>query len=338
MLSIEEFEIEVECEYKGRIYSVRDNGAVFRHQRLNAKPAPLDNVWTFGRKDLNSGYLMIAGESVHRIVTTAFWGVPKSSDMVVDHIDTNRCNNRPSNLRWVTRLENVLNNPITRAKIERVCGSIDAFIKNPSLLYGNEHLSSNFSWMRSVTPEEAKISYEKWLKWAKRPLLELKNNSNGPDERIYKPELTILDSSVSDRLVQNYGHNEPNKSKNWRVQMVRRTEYSDFPLAPLSTSEGEDVLQKYINSLECNKQFLVTDEYITIVKEVVHFKEENRIRVLSERLNAKRIKWYIFEIWADKNVIFHEIVGSYTKNQYNIVQATMSDLAIFHRQEWKYKK
>lgn len=31
----------------------------------------------------------------------------------IDHIDTDRLNNHPSNLRWVTRKEN-LNNPITR--------------------------------------------------------------------------------------------------------------------------------------------------------------------------------------------------------------------------------
>ncbi|WP_294143305.1 HNH endonuclease signature motif containing protein [uncultured Sanguibacteroides sp.] len=32
---------------------------------------------------------------------------------VVDHIDTNRQNNRIENLRWLTKLENVLLNPIS---------------------------------------------------------------------------------------------------------------------------------------------------------------------------------------------------------------------------------
>ena len=35
----------------------------------------------------------------------------------IDHIDTNRCNNRKENLRWFTKLENALNNEITRNKI-----------------------------------------------------------------------------------------------------------------------------------------------------------------------------------------------------------------------------
>lgn len=53
---------------------------------------------------------------VHRLVCTAFhgedgliWG------KYVDHIDTNRANNRADNLRWVTPKENA-NNPLTLKK------------------------------------------------------------------------------------------------------------------------------------------------------------------------------------------------------------------------------
>ena len=64
----------------------------------------------------------------------AFLGEPPTNQHVVDHIDTNRQNNRPENLRWLTRLENALLNPITRAKIENICGSIEAFINDPTIL------------------------------------------------------------------------------------------------------------------------------------------------------------------------------------------------------------
>ena len=37
----------------------------------------------------------------------------------IDHIDTDRLNNHPSNLRWVTQKEN-LNNPLTRKNISKV--------------------------------------------------------------------------------------------------------------------------------------------------------------------------------------------------------------------------
>jgi len=33
---------------------------------------------------------------------TAFHGAPPTNDHFVDHIDTNKQNNRPANLRWVT--------------------------------------------------------------------------------------------------------------------------------------------------------------------------------------------------------------------------------------------
>ena len=117
MIDINKFSQELVCKFKDRTYSVRDNGSVYRHQKEGSRPAPLDNKWTFGKKDAVTGYMMLAGVRVHQIVATAFHGVPEYPTMVVDHIDTNRCNNRPENLRWLTRLENVLNNPYTRSRI-----------------------------------------------------------------------------------------------------------------------------------------------------------------------------------------------------------------------------
>lgn len=39
MIDINNFKVEVSCEYKGEIYSVRDNGAIMRHpkKRLSNK-------------------------------------------------------------------------------------------------------------------------------------------------------------------------------------------------------------------------------------------------------------------------------------------------------------
>ena len=97
---------ERECDYKGEHYSVRDNGAIMRHYKGRKRPS--DNIWTFGRKDDSTGYMIFSGERVHRIVATAFHGEAPSEQHVVDHIDTNRCNNRPENLRWLTKLENII--------------------------------------------------------------------------------------------------------------------------------------------------------------------------------------------------------------------------------------
>ncbi len=163
---LDDFEKEVECTYKGETYSVRDNGAVLRHPRIGNKPRPTDNVWTFGKYNAKTGYAEIAGERVHRIVATAFHGAAPTPQHVVDHIDTNRRNNRPENLRWITKLENILLNPITAKKIILACGSIEEFLKDPSKLR-QSYVDRDFEWMRAVNKEEAAISLERLLSWAK---------------------------------------------------------------------------------------------------------------------------------------------------------------------------
>jgi hypothetical protein len=156
-----------ECVYKDEHYSVRADGAIMRHQREGMRKRKLDDVWSFGTPNAATGYMDFCGERVHRIVATAFLGPAPSEQHVVDHFDTNRQNNRPENLRWLTKLENILNNEITRKKVELICGSIEAFLENPSLLYGYETEDKNFSWMRNVTKEEAKNCLENWNKWVR---------------------------------------------------------------------------------------------------------------------------------------------------------------------------
>lgn len=162
---IEKYSREVTIDYKGEKYSVRDNGAIFKHARNNERKRPTDEVWTFGKVN-SKGYLAIAGETIHRIVCFAFHGESDTPQHIVDHIDTNRQNNRPENLRWLTKLENILNNPITKRRIEIQCGSIEEFLKYPSCISDTSQ-DPNFEWMRRVTPEEAKATLERLLKWAK---------------------------------------------------------------------------------------------------------------------------------------------------------------------------
>ncbi|RYY46919.1 MAG: HNH endonuclease [Chitinophagaceae bacterium] len=160
----------VECTYKGERYSVRENGEVLRHSRPEGRLRSHDNQWTFGKVNAN-GYLTIGTEVVHRIVATAFLGAPPSSQHIVDHIDTNRQNNRPENLRWLTKLENALLNPITAKRISIVCGSVEAFLENPSA-FRDKFTEPNFIWMSHVSQEEAQTSLARLLAWAKsdRPI------------------------------------------------------------------------------------------------------------------------------------------------------------------------
>lgn len=55
---INTFSEEKECEYKGEIYSVRDNGAVMRHLRNSKKARKDDGIWTFGTMDKTNGYII----------------------------------------------------------------------------------------------------------------------------------------------------------------------------------------------------------------------------------------------------------------------------------------
>jgi len=157
------FERECEISFQEEVYLVRDNGAVFRRARPQARTRRLDEAWTFGTLNRHSGYLQINGHVIHRIVATAFHGQRPSPDHVVDHIDTNRQNSRSDNLRWVTRLENILLNPITRARIELAYGSIEAFFENPKA----GHVP-NWDWMRTVSREEAQRSRKRLLEWAEK--------------------------------------------------------------------------------------------------------------------------------------------------------------------------
>lgn len=197
MGSVDDYNIVKNRIYKEEYYSVRDNGAVIRHQRKDRRIRKDDNVWTFGRFNKNTGYMDFCGERVHRIVATAFHGPAPSDQHVVDHIDTNRCNNRPENLRWLTKLENILCNEITRKKVELICGSIEAFLNNPQLLYGYETEDKNFSWMKNVTKEEAQNCLANWSHWAKtvKPDSNYKREDKHVNEDIFKPLNINIDAA-----------------------------------------------------------------------------------------------------------------------------------------------
>lgn len=281
MVDLNDFTLEKRCEYKDRVYSVRDNGSVCRHKKEGARPAPLDNKWTFGKKDEKTGYMMIAGIRIHQIVATAFHGVPEYSTMVVDHIDTNRCNNRPENLRWVTRLENALNNPYTRNKIIFLCGSIEAFLNDPSILRQTTS-DPNTSWMRTVSKEEAakcRRNLDRWPQEDNR-ITKSDSNSKGIGEWIYEDNKfsgfgKTLDSNdiieprksyaqqraeIDAEIIRN---NEEQlalkdsltpgaKQVNWKIP-------TEFPLCPNSILESP--LQEYLNNLIVDKTFCQNQLY-----------------------------------------------------------------------------
>lgn len=83
-----------------RIYEVSNFGNV----KCNGK--------IFEPKIRNNGYKMIGRYFIHRVVGELFIDNPENKPEI-DHIDTNKLNNRVDNLRWVTPKEN-RNNPISK--------------------------------------------------------------------------------------------------------------------------------------------------------------------------------------------------------------------------------
>lgn len=222
------FKRELECDYRGEHYSVRDNGAVKRHQREGKKKRELDDVWTFGTIDSQKGYRVIRNEAVHRIVATAFLGEAPTPQHVVDHIDTNRQNNRPENLRWVTKLENAMLNDVTRAKLEAICGlSIEEIVKDWSILQ-NKNLPPNIAWMKTLTKEEAINSYNNTKKRADSLSERIKNDNDnnlyfkyrrGPQAMIYPLE-PIGGSASLNEYAENLKINKTFCYRNYRTGTI----------------------------------------------------------------------------------------------------------------------
>lgn len=312
---------EVKCVYKGRTYFVRDNGAIYRLCKEDGISRKYDEVWTFGRYDKESGYLLIGQERVHRIVCTAFHGEPSGDRNIVDHIDTNRRNNRAENLRWVSKLENMLANPITRAKIEVICGSIEAFIQNPSLLFGHESENPNFSWMRAVSQEEAKASYERWMEWSRL--------------------------SVDDRKKGGFGHGPGNwiyaaQYITYNCKQIKCPQESSFANLPFAIPKDEDGFQHYVSLLKSGEVFLATRYYKLVIEKVHFFEKENKIRVLTKRINRDandpKMPWQIYEVWSEGTTIVHEHVATYGKRQYIDCEKALANLGIYKLEDWKFKK
>ena len=207
MIDISDYREEKSCVYKGEEYLVRDNGAVLRKSRPNKKARKHDDRWTFGIKNEENGYSFFFGSNhrIHQIVATAFHGESPSKEYIVDHIDTNRQNNRPSNLRWITREENILSNELTRRKIEFRTGvSAEEFLQAPEK-YRASFGKPNVSHMRPVSTPES-IAYSINIqKLGKGKRLPINKQPSKLEDWIY---------SIRDPYVQM----EDGKSNDWQKQ------------------------------------------------------------------------------------------------------------------------
>jgi hypothetical protein len=254
---IDIYDSERKCEYRGENYLVRDNGSILRKQKPNKRKRPLDEKWTFGNPCKKRGYMNFSSETVHRIVATAFHGEQPSSKHIVDHIDTNKRNNRPENLRWVTRLENILLNDITLSRIIYKYGSIDNFLDDPlNPLDGN--FEKNFEWMRTVTKEESENTKNNLIKWAKEGKI-TKGGQLG--EWIYN-NYNVIGEEKEETQVINY---ILSKTPNAAQEIVFHNDKpNEFPCTPEVINN--DPLQTYFGNLKKGNVFFRNHngEYVVV--------------------------------------------------------------------------
>lgn len=317
MIRPEDFDKEIECFYKEERYAVRDNGTVLRYPIDGKKKRPTDNNWTFGKLNLKSGYLEIAAVRIHRIVATAFHGEPPTKEHVVDHIDTNKQNNRPENLRWVTRLENILLNPITAKRIEIICGSVEAFLADPSK-FMNKFPDPNYEWMCTVSKEEAQISLERMLSWAKS-----NNPSNGGylGEWVYNRGTSSQPTNyVEEDIVELINSLTPNavqKVQNWKTP-------SEFPCCPQGKSEHPIV--NYISNVTIGAIFSRNQYTSSIVEQFAISKDENTLWIMCKSGEENPIKPYaLAEITYQNDVYIHNSLGTFfekngAEKQFTLIQ------------------
>jgi hypothetical protein len=301
-VSVNDFKEEVNCFYKNEHYSVRDNGAVLRYPLNEKRQRPTDNNWTFGKLNIKTGYLEIASVRIHRIVATAFLGEAPTKEHVVDHIDTNKQNNRPDNLRWVTRLENILLNPITAKRIEIVCGSVEAFLADPSK-FRDKFPDPNYEWMCTVSVQEAQASKERLLTWAKsdKPL-----QGGTLGEWIYNRSVSNQSTAnVAEELefINSLTSNAVQIARNWKTP-------SEFPSCPQANSQNP--IADYTANLEVGNVFARNQYTSSIIERFAISKDEKILWIMCKSGDENPIKPYsLTEITYQNDVFVHSSLGTF---------------------------
>ena len=302
---LDDFHREVNCFDDEERYSVRDNGSVLRHFRAGKRPRPIDDQWTFGKLNSQNGYMFIGTVRIHRIVAKAFHGNPPTREHVVDHIDTNRRNNRPENLRWLTRLENALLNPITVKRIELSCGSIEAFLEDPSQLCCNR-FNRNFDWMRRVTRQEAQTCLERMLLWAKSDKLPSGSGSLG--EWVFKSPFPQKPSPDTTRKASDLvmAKTPGAAQREWRIP-------TEFPCCP--QEKEEEPITAYASKLTAGAIFCRNSVSTSMVLEVAVANDGQSVCVLCERRETDAVKpWSVAKVTFEDCFYVHTSIGtSFTK-------------------------
>ena len=285
-IDINDFTEEKTCTYKGEIYSVRDNGAIMRHSKVDGRMRKNDDVWTLGKCDAKN-FMRIDKEKVNRIVTTAFCGVPLTDQYVVFHKNYNTKDNRACNLQWVTKFEYQIFQQNIQSQLRIVTGKrIEEILSNISILQSFD--IENLNWMQGITQKEANECLKKYR------------------------ELKFATRSEKEQIDWHSSENKEAKKKlNYHVSLTPRAVVAEnmlpsyFPCCPQEICEKP--LESYYEKLKSGNVYYMNKIYKTIVKETVLY--ENSIILKCESGDGKNAvkPWSISTIIYENDVFVHSL-------------------------------
>lgn len=206
-----------------------------------------------------------------------------------------------------------MNNPITRARIENICGSIEVFLADPSVLRGHEKIDPNFGWMRTVSPEEAHASLERLTNWAKE---HPKPQGGSLGDWIFQESKSdTLPRTPFQYQSQELIKHEPIEISNETqsltpnaIQIDWRTP-SEFPCCPQEPTDKP--LEDYQANLKIDAVFCKNELYSSLVMDSAITDEGKSLWVMT-RSGGKTIKpWALAKVVFADSVFKHENMGSF---------------------------
>lgn len=188
-------------------------------------------------------------------------------------------------------------------------------MRNPQLLYNHESEEPNFSWMRTVSKEEAMNTLANMEKWLKKPVSESKGEGMG--EWVFRGESTISerlapDSTPIEELQEKYAFSqreedtvvEPTRKIKTK-QLEKKIEKKEILscIVGLCKKNGWSYVKNYMDeTMKCDILINYNDKSFAIKasrKSIEFLRESNKKEMVESNLC-----YPIFDIeWKDEDII-----------------------------------
>jgi len=182
------------------------------------------------------------------------------------------------------------------------CGSIEAFLADPSK-FRDKFQEPNYSWMCTVSKQEAKISLQRLLTWAKSDKL-----SHGG----------TLDKWIFDRSTSQDQNTEtipgfPDLTKSKTINAAQRDWRipSEFPCCPQKYSD--DPLMSYAQNLIPGSLFCRNDTYSNLVSKYALANDHQSLHLITESTEGEdAIKpWALAKVTYENAMFIHTSIHSF---------------------------